>query len=87
MSRTKTITTTAATFGAALTSLYAAPELQADITDLTFRSKPRCFAVPQTDDGTSVTINSGTAGNLGAVLGSFQVYNAFTAQTFHTKCG
>ena len=47
MSRTKTITTTAATFGAALTSLYAAPELHADITELTFNPNPVAFGYRQ----------------------------------------
>ena len=36
ISTNKKITTAAATFGAALTSLYAAPDLQADVVDLTF---------------------------------------------------
>ena len=56
MSRTKTITTTAATFGAALTSLYAAPELHADITDLTF--DPSTVAAGNGDNGIPVNINS-----------------------------
>ena len=36
MKTTRKVTTAAATFGAALTSLYVAPELQAQVNDLTF---------------------------------------------------
>ena len=43
MKKRRLVTTAAATFGAAMTSMYAAPELQADIVDLTFTPGSKAF--------------------------------------------
>ena len=64
----KKITTAAASFGAALTSLYAAPELQADIVDLTF--DPSTIA-PTGTAAAVVNINS-----VDDIIGAFFHYNA-----------
>ena len=44
MTTTKKLTTTATVFGAALSSLYAAPDLQADVVDLTFSTDAIAFS-------------------------------------------
>ena len=68
ISTSKKITTAAATFGAALTSLYAAPELHAEINDLTFGPG----SVPPT--GTSpVQVN---LSSVDGIVGGFFHYNA-----------
>ena len=64
----KTITTAAATFGAALTSLYATPELQAEITDLTFGPST---VTPTGTEAATVTLSS-----INGVVGAFFHYNA-----------
>ena len=55
----KKITTAAATFGAALTSLYAAADLQAEVVDLTFSGSTIVFGV----ESLSISLGS-TAGAL-----------------------
>ena len=69
ISANKKITTAAAAFGAALTSLYAAPELQADIVDLTF--DPSDIS-PTGTVAATVNINSIN----GLEVGSFFHFNA-----------
>lgn len=70
------IASAAATFGAALTTLYAAPELQADIVDLTFTpgALGTSFGGPQT-----VTINS-VGGDL---VGVFSQWNDSIGKTLN----
>ena len=62
MSTNKKITTVAATFGTALTTLYAAPEVQAEVTDFEFAGSPVAFTTG-TDPGSV---------DLGTANGSFQ---------------
>ena len=69
ISANKKITTAAATFGAALTSLYAAPELQADIVDLMF--DPSTVAPTGTN---AALVNFSSLD--GGAIGAFFHYNA-----------
>ena len=68
ISTSKKLTTAAATFGAALTSLYAAPELQAEITDLTFG--------PSTVAPTGAVAAQVTLSSVNGIVGAFFHYNA-----------
>ena len=71
------IASAAATFGAALTTLYAAPELQADIVDLTFT--PGAIGT-STGGPQTVTINS-VGGDL---VGVFSQWNDSIGKTLNT---
>ena len=70
MNANKKITTAAATFGAALTSLYAAPELQADVNDLSF--DPSTVAFGGMADAATVQL----ATDAGPVAAFFQFNSA-----------
>ena len=70
MSNTKKITTAAATFGAALTSLYAAPELRADITEISFSPNTVPFNNDPNADVSQVDFSS-----VGGAIAAFFKYN------------
>ena len=69
ISTNKKITTAAATFGAALTSLYVTPELHAEINDLTFSPS----TVPPTGTGPVAQVDFSS---IGGAIGAFFHYNA-----------
>lgn len=74
ITKRKFATTAAATFGAALTTLYAAPELQADVVDLTFT--PGSIG---TDFTTPQAVGVGTTG--GGSVGTFFQWNDSIGKT------
>ena len=71
----------AASFGAAMAAMYAAPELQADIVDLTFAPG----SVAQQATSVAVNVQVGTTGGNG--LGSFQQWNDGIGKTFYAAAG
>lgn len=77
VTKRKLAVTTAATFGAAMTSLFVAPELDADVIDLTFN--PTSVGPQSTSVLVNVQVNTG--------LASFSQWNDGLGQTMYFNGG